>query len=429
MTRDSSPASDGVRGIDAVALGRGVEPCHAPGGAPPPPPAFQRELYLLGVMFLFIFMGAGAQQAYLVSYLGRTTPWSGAQRGAVIACTYLAMLPFRLLNLRLFPNWSDRRFALVGSLAYLQFTLVMAATPRLQSFPLLILAALAWGAGAAMMWTGTSMRILRLSDMAGGRHGTGMGFLYASTHAGWLAGAVFLGILYQTLATPRLWLLYAAAAALTLLGNLTATLLPVTERCPRCRPTLRAVAQVMARPRARIAGLLQFASALAYGLILGTFARFVEQRYGREWIWLTVSLYPATQMLLSLAGGSLSDRIGQAPILVTAFLAGAMGLFLGVVVASPWSAAFTALTLGFLNSTVTVAAGAIVGRAADEARRPLVYGVVYGWRDLGIALATLASTVLGLSFEVRHVFLVFAAVYVVCACGAALLGKYSEQAL
>lgn len=390
---------------------------------------FRRDLYLLSLTFVFVFMGAGAQQAYLVPYLSRVTDWSKLECSSIVASVYLAMMVFRLGNLRLFPTWSDRRYTLVGSWAYFAFTVLMALIPFVPFYPLGLAAAWTWGAGAAMMWTGTSMQILRLSDQAGGRHGTGMGILYTSLHAGWLAGAVGLGLLYDALDTERLYLVYVAAAAITLPGNVLSALLPARGSPARCPPTLAGIVEVLRRPRAQIAAVLQFLSALGYGLILGAFTRYVETEYGAGWIWVAVSLYPATLMALSWLGGALNDRIGQAPVLVGGFLSGATGLAATVFLHSPWSAAFTAFALGLLNSTVSVSASAIVGKAADPERRPLVYGVVFSARDLGIVTAALGGTALSTAMPMQTVFALFAVVFLGCAILATRLSRYARQTL
>ena len=47
--------------------------------------AFSKTLYLLSTTNFFIFMGAGAQQAYLVPYLGRVTDWPRLHCAAAVA--------------------------------------------------------------------------------------------------------------------------------------------------------------------------------------------------------------------------------------------------------------------------------------------------------------------------------------------------------
>jgi len=379
------------------------------------PAAFSRPLYLLSATNFFIFMGAGAQQAYLVPYLGRVTGWPSLRCATVVAGVYGTMMVFRVANLYLFPGWPDRRFTVAGSLAYLFFTLAMFATAYLQSYAFALAAACIWGAGAAMMWTGTAMQTLALADAAGGRHGTGIGILYASTHAGWLAGVVLLGQVYQALPAEQAQYMYLVAAAATAVGNALACRLPAGEPTARVTPTLAEVVRIMTRPRALIAGVFQFTSALAFGLIIGLFSSFIQRQFGREWIWISVALYPATLMVMSAIGGHMTDRLGQAPTLFAGFAAGCLGLLVTVLWPHPYSVVFTGFTLGLLGSTVPIVASAMVGDAADRKRRPLAYGAVFTWRDLGVLTAALGSNLLGLQFDVGGVFTVFVAVFAGCA--------------
>jgi MFS family permease len=144
---------------------------------------------------------------------------------------------------------------------------------------------------------------------------------------------------------------------------------------------------------------------------------------------VSIALYPATLMALSWVGGALNDRFGQAPVLACGFAAGAAGLAATVFVHSPWSAVFAAFALGLLNSTVSVSASAIVGKAADPDRRPLVYGVMFALRDLGVVTAAVGSALLGKAVPMETVFGIFATIFAACAGLSLLLGRYSSQRL
>jgi MFS family permease len=91
-------------------------------------------------------------------------------------------------------------------------------------------------------------------------------------------------------------------------------------------------------------------------------------------------------------------------------------------------AALAAGTLGLLNGAVPVVASAMVGESADRARRPLAYGTLFVWRDLGVVVATLWGQVLmqgagdfGLTFRS------FAAVFLVCGLVSLLLQRYAAE--
>jgi len=372
-------------------------------------------------------MGAGAQQAYLVPYLGRVTNWSQVACGAVIATVYFSMLIFRLVNIYLFPRWSDRRFTIVGALTYVFFTVAMFVVPYVQAWSFAMVAAFLWGMGGAMMWTGTSMQTLDISDKAGSRHGTSMGILYSSTHLGWLIGAIGLGIIYDALSVETSQLLYAAAAAVTLIGNILTCFIPATGPALRETPALSGLLEMMAHPRALVSGILQFTSALGYGLVLGVFGKYIEDTYGSAWIGRAIWLYPAVRMVLSFFGGYFADRFGHTPVLITGFLASAAGLGVTIVWVSPFAVLITVGTLGLLSSTVPVVAAAMVGDAAGISRRPLAYGIVFAWRDLGVGVAAIGASLLGLSLDFDAVFTIFICIFGGCGLLSVYLGRFANQ--
>ena len=367
----------------------------------------------LAATFFFVFMGAGAQQAFLVPYLERVNGWSALQGSSLIGATYLAMMVGRVLHLYLFAGWSDRRLTIVGSLSYLLFTAVVFAVAYLPSYEIALLGALLWGMGAAMMWAGTAMQTLAAADEAGGQYGTSMGILYASTNGGWLAGVIVLGNIYERLPAADLPQLYLAAASLTLIGILQALRLPATATASAPPAGNRVLATALQR-RSLVPGLLLLASSLAFGLILGAFGTYVQEAHGARWIWVSVSLYPAVRTVFSFVSGYLMDRAGQIPVLVGSFLAAAAGLLVTAVWAHPLGVVCGALTLGLVSSTVPVAAGAMVGDITDIRQRPLAYGLVFTWRDLGVIIAAVGANVIGLELDLEAAFVLFAAIFALC---------------
>jgi MFS family permease len=387
------------------------------------------RLHVLTGMFFCIFMGAGAQQAYLVAYLQRMNHWSALECSIVIASVYLGMMLFRLLNIYLFGRWSDRRFAVMGALAYLYFPLAMAASPFVNSYPFAVASGLLWGAGAAMMWTGTTMLTLVIADEAGGRHGAGMGLLYASSHAGWLAGAIVLGLLYDYLHQGALYWLYVLAAAITLGGNVLSLLLPASPPQRRDRPNLANLAALIANPRILIPGVLQWTSALSFGLLLGALSPYVERRYGPEWIWVVSGSYLMVRMVLSFLSGYLADRLGQTAVLVVGFAAGGVGLRLAVTWPSLATIVPAAAMLGLLSGSVPVVASAMVGTGARRRRRAVVHAVIFSWRDLGVFAAAVGANIVGLEYGLDTAFSAFSYAFFGCAGLSILLMRFAGRGM
>jgi len=387
------------------------------------------QVLLLSAAFFFIFLGAGAQQAFLLPYLGGFTSWTDLQRALVIATVYFSMTIFRLGNVYLLRGWPQWLCTLAGSLMYALFTAAMVLIYFVRSYPLALLAAFVWGWGGAAMWMGTTMQILALTDRAR-RHGTGMGVLYATTHAGWLLGVVVLGVIFEAVQSSRPYLLYAAALGFTLIGNGVLLFMPrLREPLPEM-PTWSSLVAIMSHAKARIAAFLLFAASLAFGLMLGVFTDFVKAEHGAQWLWITTLFYPLARLVLSFTSGVLSERVSHGTVLALGFFGGAAGMVAPMLTNHPAGLAFTALMLGLLNGSIPVVSTAMIGDSADRARRPLAYGAMFTWRDLGVVVAVVVGKLLGITTDnIALVFEVFAAAFFGCGAISLILNRYVEERL
>lgn len=398
----------------------------APADSPLP---VRTHVLLLSSAFFFIFLGAGAQQYFLLRYLSEFTGWSKVQCPFVIAAVYLSMMVFRLGNVRLLGRWPEWLLVRVGALTYAVFTAVMVVVYFVPSYPLALAAALFWGWGGAAMWLGSTMQILALADRAR-RHGTGMGILYAATQAGWLAGVIVLGNIAEAVQDTHPYLLYVAATVFTLVGNIVVVYLPRQRVAVPEMPTWRGLVALMGRAKPRIAAFLLFAGGLTFGFILGVFGDFVKAEHGTAWLWITGSFYPLALFVLSFTSGVLSERVSHGSVLAMGFFGGAAGLLVPVFVAHPAGLAATALLLGFLNGSVPVVSSALIGASADRARRPLAHGAFFTWRDLGVVVAVVVGSLLGVSTDnFVLVFEVFAGVFFACGLVSLVLNKYAQERL
>jgi len=390
----------------------------------------RRVIWTLTAAHLFLFFGAGAQQQFLMSYLGDLTGWSSALRSTVIAAVYSSMMVFRIANVWLLRRWPDRRQMIVGSLTYTGFCVVMAVFFFHRQYALALGAALVWGWGGAALWAGSSLQVLTATDRGRSQYGSTIGALYTATHLGFSLGVVGLGWVYALVPKESLYLLYVAAAGVSLLGNLVLLTTPRLDHVEPEHPSLAGLLALMTKAKAFISGFLQFAAALSFGLMLGSFGDVIKVSYGKGWIWLLAAPYPLARLAWGWGSGVLSDRLGRAWALAASFLFVAASLAGCGIRSSPATIGVASAALGLLSSTVPVVASAIVGDSADRTRRPLAYGSLFVYHGAGVGLATLAGASLRSHFETfQPVFLIFAAVFAVCGIVSVLLHRWAEQRL
>ncbi len=391
---------------------------------------YQRwHLLLLVAIFYFIFAGAGAQQLYLVPYLQEVTPWSPLSCAVLLAAVYASMMVFRVGNVYLLQSWPDWKWTAVGAVTYFLFPVGMFVVAYLPNYWLALSFAVLWGWGAAALWGGTTMQTLALTEGRKERYGTGMGLLHAGTHAGWFSGVIVLGLVFARY-NARPQITYLVAAGITLVALLLAFGLPRSAKATIAPPSGARLRRIVTRPKAIISMFLLGSSALAFGLMLGTFADYVKVEYGAQYVWITGMFYPGILIGLSFVSGWLSDLGGRAPVLSASFLLAAVGCALAAVWHSPVALAIAAALWGLLNGAVPVISAALVGDSAERRRRPLAYGALFTGRDLGAILGLIGSRLAaGNGVNLEMTFVLFGVLFVFCAGVAALLQRYAKHKL
>jgi MFS family permease len=340
------------------------------------------------------------------------------------------MMVFRIANVWLLRRWPDRRQTLVGSLMYTGFCAAMAGVFFHRSYALALGAAIVWGWGGAALWAGSSLQILAATDRAKGGYGSTIGLLYSATHLGFALGVVALGWVYARVGTESLYWLYLVAGGVSLMGNLVLLATPRLDHVEPEVPSLAALLGVSVKAKAAISGFLQFAAALSFGLMLGSFGDVVKVAYGKGLIWLLAAPYPLARLLWGWASGVLSDRVGRAWALAASFLFVAASLAGCGLWSSPITIGLASGALGLLSSTVPVVASAIIGDSAERQRRPLAYGALFAYHGAGVAVATLGGAALRSHFgSFQPVFLLFAGVFTVCGLVAVALHRWAQQRL
>jgi len=403
---------------------------HSTEAVPPTSERYQHwHLLLLVAIFYFIFAGAGAQQLYLVPYLQEVTPWSPLSCAVLLATVYATMMVFRVGNVYLLQSWPDWKWTAVGAVTYFLFPVGMFVVAYLPSYWLALSFAALWGWGAATLWGGTTMQTLALTEGRKERYGTGMGLLYSGTYAGFFTGIIVLGLVFARYnACPQVT--YLVAAAITLVALVLVFGLPRSAKPTIAPPSGVMLRRIVTQPKAIISMFLLGSSALAFGLMLGTFADYVKAEYGAQYVWITGMFYPGILIGLSFMSGWLSDIGGRAPVLSASFLLAAVGCALAAGWHNLIALAIAAALWGLLSGAVPVISAALVGDSAERRRRPLAYGMLFTGRDFGAVLGLIGSRLAaGNGVNLETSFILFGILFVFCAGVAALLQRYAKQRL
>ena len=172
------------------------------------------------------------------------------------------------------------------------------------------------------------------------RYGRASGLFYSAVYAGQGLGVYLLGWLLEHEGARAMLML---AIGMTLIGNLLSLATP-SRTIHRDPPSVRAVLSVLTGRRSQILSFLLFASAVGFGIVIGTFSSLVAESTGVAF-WVTLGFYGG-RLITSWLGGWITDRVGRHQTLIGGFLIASVGLGLGAVFPSPVMLLLTSMALG-----------------------------------------------------------------------------------
>ncbi len=379
------------------------------------------DLWIISAAFFFIFMGTGAFQQYLIPVLSEKLGRSALACSWILATLYLSFLFWRILC-GYTLKWLGDYWSLVLSSTTYTFFAVCALFSNSYSF--LIIAAIIWGWGAASMWISASTQILDSSAKT--KYGTSSGIFYTSSLLGQAIGVFLLGWLAGRYGNNGMLI---RVIFITLAGN--CILLGVPNRhIQRESSTVFKVFGVLKSHKSKILAFIQFTASFGFGIVMSSFGDLIKGLYGVALIGIITQGFYMTRLVSSSFSGWLSDRFGRYNILIFGFLLSALGVALAIFVRTPWMLFISAATFGLQTGIVLVVVMAVIGDSAASQRRHLVFGAIYMWRDLGVAISILSGMYLNAYTKNYSAgFGVFAILFLICAVLVFNMRKYQDEEL
>lgn len=382
------------------------------------------HLIILSSAFFFIFFGSAHQQ-YLKPYFSELFGWGTIKGSVIIATVYISFMFWRLFVCYSIELLGDFRSIILGAATYCLFVVALSLT---DSFIGLLLMATIWGWGAASFWITSSVQILDASHKS--RYGAASGLFYMMTHIGFAIGVFTYGRVLEHYKAMQLAYAHNVRLIVTLIAMIIGSL--IIFRLPKKQikreANLRQIFVFMKMPQFTIAGFLQFASAIGFGVLLGLFSDYIKDEYGSAYLSITAIFYPLARALLSFGGGTLSDRLGRGMTLFISFIIGSAGLLIAGLWTSLVTAAIAAFSLGFQGGLVPPISMALIGDDTKSQNRHLAFGAVFFWRDLGVSLALLLGPWLKLMLKsFQSTFMIFSLIFSACAIASVILIRYERR--
>jgi hypothetical protein len=246
------------------------------------------------------------------------------------------------------------------------------------------------------------------------------GILYGFVFAAMWLGTIVAGRRVQ--AGDRMGAL-ALLAAPGVIAVILAAWLPA-RRARAEAPSISAAWRMISDRRVLVIGVMLFASAMTYGLLLGAFRNRIDDRYGPGTVATVLGYFFAARLALSVAGGYVSDFVTRRGVVAAVFAAGGLGLIAAAVHGGVSTLSFGAAALGLVGGTIPVSATTLAADWFPAEKRSLALGAAFFWNDAGTAVGLLAGlAITSATTDFAMPMLLFGALFVLLAGASAMFLK------
>jgi predicted MFS family arabinose efflux permease len=347
-------------------------------------------------------MGANAFNQYVLPYLMELRGWSDAGATMVLVIGFGSMPILRYYYAHVHRFLSDRGALVIG---HLLFTLYMVIIMVGDGLWAVLAAGLSLAAAAALVFTAGPLQII---DATPGRlQGWTSGLFYSSNFLAWLLGNLLYSGVIQAYGFEFVPI---TALFLTLIGLLGLTLVPRRTAERRIIPW-QSQLELLQSKSLRMMVVLMALSAFSLGLMFGPFAQLIALQHGPALLSTLVLGFYLARLPGSLLAGLIVTHLGERRLLVFTFSAAALGLWLASWQKSIFAIAAVMILLGFQQAATPVAATALVGSSDQRDHRHHAHGLAFSASNLGIAIALLLSSMVGLAVDLGAVLAIFGVIF------------------
>ena len=374
-----------------------------------------RDLITISLAFFFAFLGAGASQPFVVSYLNEAKGLSLTQASLVLSMVYFTFVVFRFFIGFIIDVTGLHLAKILGVAMYALFPFVVYAGG---SLPIWLAGSVLWGIGAPMLWTGALVQVMNTS--APTRYATATGIIRGTVMAAAFIGLYLLSFIYARRGYEALFLFAAVCGVAAILAMLCSP----NRHVPREKPNLRKFLEVMRSHEAKTVTAFLVCSGVAYGVLLNGFKSHIEIHCGTEWLKAILPFFSLAGILASFIGGRICDRVGRWKTFGWGFTVGAVGLLLAWHFTHPAVLMLAMFLIGVQFAIVPLSGFAWVGDRTSPSDRASVMGYVFCFRDLGVAVAIQLR---GMVASVTTALLAFAIISILCAAAAFAISRSAAR--
>jgi MFS family permease len=356
-----------------------------------------RDVRLLTVAFLFIFLGYDGVQQYV------TTFFSDAGMVEIgfysLILVYLSFMLSGPVSAVIVSRYGARNCMITASVFYSLFILSLLT----KSAVLVYLASVLIGFSAALLWTGQGSYLIRASREE--FYGANAGFFNSLRILGSAIGVLSLGFLISFLPLDLPFLVFSVFPVIGLLIMFWLRDLRKEQKASQFRLVRKSITSVTAL---RLS-LIFFSFMFVFGLVIGIIPLEIKRTLGVSYTGFLVSSFYAMPILFSYFFGRLSDIRGRKWMLVLSYIILLAGLALMYFSEHMLFLVSGILLLALNYSIMRTIGSALVGDVSTKDNLEFLAALFWVFQNIG----TTSALVLSIVFQTKMLFMVSLAIIAV----------------
>ena len=348
-----------------------------------------KEVRILSLAFLFIFLGYNGVQQYLTVYFSDLNLFEVGFRSLILI--YLFFVFGEPIAAVFVSKYGSKKSLLFSSLFYSIFILSLLT----KSVVLIYLASALLGFMAAFLWTAQNAYLIRASEERA--YGENSGFFTTLESLGSGLGVFILGFLIAKFFYQIPFLIFSIFPLLGFLLFFKLRDIRIEQKLSR----FKLMKRVFSSKTAWQFSSLWFGLSFVFGLAIGIIPVQIKGSLGVSFVGILTSLFFILPIFLSYFFGKISDIKGRKPMLIISYILLLIGLLLVSLEKSAWlilGVILLALNSAILGPVII----ALVGDVSTKENLEFLTALFWMLRALGVVLALLISS----QFQIKTIYLI-----------------------
>ncbi|MCX6764786.1 MAG: MFS transporter [Candidatus Nealsonbacteria bacterium] len=352
-----------------------------------------KEIKILSLSFLFIFLGFAGVQQYLTSFFSEAGIAEVGFRSLILI--YLFFILFNPLAAVFASKYGGKKSMLIGSIFYFIFIFFL-----LSKSPYLIyLISVFLGIGASLLWTGQNSFLIRASDEKS--YGKNSGFFTSLQSFGSAVGVVLLGFLIGKFLFKLPILFFSF---FPLMGFLLLFTLKDLKKEEKISNNFRLIKKSILSLTALRLASIYFAVQFIFGLVIGIIPIEIKNIFGAPCVGILSSLFYILPFLFSYYLGGLSDIIGRKKMIILSFFLIIVGLFSFIFSNHGFFLILGIILLAINSAIMRPVTAAFIGDISNSKNLEFITALFWMVQTIGVITALLISQLF--IYEIKTIYLI-----------------------